>query len=216
MGLFGSIWSGIKGIGSTIGSAIGSVGKGIGTAVGTVAGLTATVIGKVGAPVGATIGTFVGGPFGTMVGKAIGGAVQSLFSKEEVTGRPPTREDIYQAFEAELPATFTPEESASVIQAVNLNKDLSSLEKEIATDIIRKRTIGREVTPTPGAGPSGCFFVATEVYPGPIPQKFYDFRERLPISVVRIYYEMGRSLVPLIRELHLRKPIRFLLDLCIR
>lgn len=73
------------------------------------------------------------------------------------------------------------------------------------------------VTPPPVAEPEkkGCF-VATEVYGSRPPQKFYDFRDRLPSALVKGYYIISPCLIPFIRLTHSQKPLRLFLNWIVR
>lgn len=61
---------------------------------------------------------------------------------------------------------------------------------------------------------AGCF-IATECYDS-VPQKFYDFKNRLPSFAVNTYYKISPCIVSLIRFTHSHKFIRKVLNILIR
>lgn len=71
-------------------------------------------------------------------------------------------------------------------------------------------TIPTKIAPV--ARRTGCF-IATEVYPGPVPLEFYGFRNKLPEWIVKSYYLISQfMIIPYIRIFRLHKPIRFALE----
>lgn len=69
--------------------------------------------------------------------------------------------------------------------------------------------------PTPTPAKAGMCFIATECYDG-VPQKFYNFRDRLPSGLVKGYYKISPQLIPLIRLTHSHRFVRKILNILIR
>jgi len=74
---------------------------------------------------------------------------------------------------------------------------------------------GSGAAPQPAYQKAGMCFVATECYAN-VPQKFYNFRDRLPSFLVKAYYKISPKLIPIIRLTHSHKFIRRILDKIVR
>lgn len=70
-------------------------------------------------------------------------------------------------------------------------------------------------TPQPQYQKAGLCFIATECY-GCVPQKFYNFRDKLPAFLVKSYYKISPKLIPIIRFTHSHKLIRKILNILVR
>ena len=74
-------------------------------------------------------------------------------------------------------------------------------------------------TPQPTYAKAGMCFIATECYSEyykPVPQKFYNFRDRLPSPLVKFYYAISPKLIPIIRFTHSHKLVKRILNILVR
>lgn len=65
---------------------------------------------------------------------------------------------------------------------------------------------------------AGCAMMVIygDDYGGNIPEIFYEIRDKLPGWSVKYYYYISPMIVPYITMFHLERPLRFLLNKCIR
>lgn len=73
--------------------------------------------------------------------------------------------------------------------------------------------------PQPQYARAGMCFITTECYSEcykPVPQKFYNFRNRLPSFFVKAYYKISPKLIPIIRATHSHRIIRKILNTIVR
>jgi len=74
-------------------------------------------------------------------------------------------------------------------------------------------------TPQPTYAKAGMCFIATEIYSEyykPVPQKFYNFRDRLPSFLVKAYYKISPKIVPIIRFTHSHRFVKRILNFLVR
>lgn len=78
---------------------------------------------------------------------------------------------------------------------------------------------GSQQQPQPQYARAGMCFITTECYSEyckPVPQKFYNFRDRLPSFLVKSYYKISPKLIPIIRATHSHRIIRKILNTIVR
>ena len=68
--------------------------------------------------------------------------------------------------------------------------------------------------PTPEPIKAGCATMV--IYDGNVPEILYEIKDKLPPWVVKYYYYTSPMIIPYITMFHLEKPLRFLLNKCIR
>lgn len=74
-------------------------------------------------------------------------------------------------------------------------------------------------SPQPTYAKAGMCFIATEVYSEyykPVPQKFYDFRNRLPSFLIKAYYKISPYTIPIIRLTHSHRFIKRMLNILVK
>lgn len=62
---------------------------------------------------------------------------------------------------------------------------------------------------------AGMCFIATECYDN-VPQKFYNFRDRLPSFLISSYYKISPKLIPIIRITHSHRIVKKILNILVR